>query len=144
MKKLFENWRNNITEADTPHSAHHVVKKMRKTGLSAKEALKSLTTDLSDEEAERWLKRHKGEMDSAMGVKETNEELRDYVGGQSISPELQIPGYGIMTVEQVERKLARLLEEAAQDAARNPPQYSHLNNGVIQALHKALKDFKEL
>ena len=68
----------------------------------------------------------------------TNEELRDYVGGQSVSPELQIPGYGIMTVEQVERKLARLLEEAAQDAARNPPQYSHLNNGVIQALHQAL------
>jgi len=75
---------------------------------------------------------------------EMNEELRDYVGGQAVSPELQIPGYGIMTVEQVERKLARLLEEAAQDAARNPPQYSHLNNGVIQALHKALKDFKQL
>ena len=72
------------------------------------------------------------------------EELKDYVGGQAVSPELQIPGYGIMTVEQIERKLARLLEEAAQDAARNPPQYSHLNNGVIQALHKALKDFKEL
>jgi len=73
-----------------------------------------------------------------------DEELRDYVGGQSRSPDLQIPGYGVMTVEQTERKLARLLEEAAQDAARNPPQYSHLNNGVIQAFHKALKDFKKL
>ena len=52
-------------EGAVPHSAHHVVKKMKKTGLSAKEALKSLTTDLSDEEAERWLKRHKDEMDSA-------------------------------------------------------------------------------
>ena len=38
---------------------------MKKTGLSAKEALKSLTHDLSDEEAERWLERHKDEMDSA-------------------------------------------------------------------------------
>ena len=38
---------------------------MQKTGLSAKAALKSLTTDLSDEEAERWLKRHKDEMDRA-------------------------------------------------------------------------------
>ena len=75
---------------------------------------------------------------------EMNEELRDYVGGQSHSPDLQIPGYGIMTVEQAERKLARLLEEAAQDAARNPPQYSHLNNGVIQALHQALKEFREI
>ena len=54
-----------MSEGAVPHSAHHVVKKMKKTGLSAKEALKSLTTDLSDEEAERWLKRHKDEMDSA-------------------------------------------------------------------------------
>ncbi len=52
-------------EGAVPHSAQHVVNKMKKTGLSAKEALKSLTTDLSDEEAERWLKRHKDEMDSA-------------------------------------------------------------------------------
>ena len=52
-------------EGAVPHSAQHVVKKMKKTGLSAKEALKSLTTDLSDEEAERWLKRHKDEMDRA-------------------------------------------------------------------------------
>ena len=65
MKQLFENWRKHITEAAVPHSAHHVVKKMMKTGVSAKEALKSLTHDLSDEEAERWLKRHKDEMDSA-------------------------------------------------------------------------------
>ena len=54
-----------MSEAAVPHSAHHVVKKMMKTGKSAKETLKSLTTDLSDEEAERWLERHKDEMDSA-------------------------------------------------------------------------------
>lgn len=54
-----------MNEGAVPHSAQHVVKKMKKTGLSAKEALKSLTTDLSDEEAERWLERHKDEMDSA-------------------------------------------------------------------------------
>ena len=66
MKKLFENWRKHITEAAVPHSAEHVVKKMRKTGLSAKEALKSFTDpELSDEEAERWLERHKDEMKSA-------------------------------------------------------------------------------
>ena len=65
MKKLFENWRKHLNEGAVPHSAQHVVKKMKKTGLSAKEALKSLTTDLSDEEAERWLERHKDEMKSA-------------------------------------------------------------------------------
>ena len=57
--------RQEMNEGAVPHSAHHVVKKMKKTGLSAKEALKSLTTDLSDEEAERWLERHKDEMDRA-------------------------------------------------------------------------------
>ena len=54
-----------LDERAVPHSAQHVVKKMMKTGKSAKETLKSLTTDLSDEEAERWLERHKDEMDSA-------------------------------------------------------------------------------
>ena len=54
-----------MNEGAVPHSAQHVVKKMKKAGLSAKEALKSLTTNLSDEEAERWLERHKDEMDSA-------------------------------------------------------------------------------
>ncbi len=138
-----------IKEGAVPHSAEYVVKKMRKTGLSAKEALKSFTDpELSDEEADRWLTRNKDKMDAAEEKldrkKETNEDLRDYSRGQSRSPDLQIPGYGIMTVEQVERKLARMLQEAAEDAMKDPPQYSHLNNGVIQALHKALKDFKEL
>ncbi len=54
-----------LDERAVPHSAQLVVKKMMKTGKSAKETLKSLTTDLSDEEAERWLERHKDEMDSA-------------------------------------------------------------------------------
>ena len=54
-----------IKEGAVPHSAHHIVKKMKKTGKSAKETLKSLTTDLSDEEAERWLERHKDEIESA-------------------------------------------------------------------------------
>jgi hypothetical protein len=43
-------------------------------------------------------------------------------------------------VSQVERKLAMMLEEAYHDAMRDPPRYSHLDGGVIQALHQALKD----
>ena len=54
-----------MNEGAVPHSAQHVVNKMKKTGLSAKKALQSLTTNLSDEEAERWLERHKDEMESA-------------------------------------------------------------------------------
>ena len=63
---------------------------------------------------------------------------------EEMDREILIPGYGSMMVSQVERKLAQLLQEAAEDAMKDPPQYSHLNNGVIQALHKALKEHKEL
>ena len=124
-----------MNEGAVPHSAHHVVKTMKKTGLSAKEALKSLTTDLSDEEAERWLERHKDQMDSAK---------KDLAGDQTLSEEedreIMIPGYGSMMISQVRRKLAQMLQEAAEDAIKDPPQYSHLDGGVIQALHKALKE----
>ena len=89
MKHLFENWRKHITEVDlnegaVPHSAHHVVKKMMKTGKSAKETLKSLTTDLSDEEAERWLKRHKDEMDSAKQDLKSQNEAK-YEPGRAVA-----------------------------------------------------------
>jgi hypothetical protein len=67
MKKLFENWRKHITEAAVPHSANHVVKKMmsKDPPMSAMDALKSLTHDLSDKEAKSWLDRHKDEIDKA-------------------------------------------------------------------------------
>jgi len=81
MKLIFENWRKHLNEAAVPHSAHHVVKKMMKTGQSAKETLKSLTTDLSDEEAERWLDRHKDEMESA---KQDLDEAA-YVPGRAVA-----------------------------------------------------------
>ena len=54
--------------------------------------------------------------------------------------EVMIPGYGSMRIYQIKRKLADMLREAAADAAKDPPQYSHLNGGVIQVLHQALKD----
>ena len=167
MKKLFENWRKSFNEiayepgravADIDTGEDYVEPEM-----AEKEAMEDLadkfnaqvtfakTVDgadiavvtLQNGETMGYMDEEEMYQDLARR-QEMNEELRDYVGGQAVSPELQIPGYGIMTVEQVERKLARLLEEAAQDAARNPPQYSHLNNGVIQAFHKALKDFKKL
>ena len=62
---------------------------------------------------------------------------------EAVDREIMIPGYGSMMISQVERKLAQMLQEAAEDAAKDPPQYSHLDGGVIQALHQALKDNKE-
>ena len=167
MKKLFENWRKHITEAsyepgravaDIDTGEDYVEPQM-----AEKEAMEDLankfnvqvmfakTTDgkhiavttFEDGETMAYIDEEEMYQDLA-SRQEMNEELRDYSRGQSRSPDLQIPGYGIMTVQQVERKLARMLQEAAEDAMKDPPQYSHLNNGVIQALHKALKDFKEL
>ena len=58
--------RQEMNEGAVPHSARHVVKKMMKTGKSAKQALKSFTDpELSDEEAENWLNRNKDKMESA-------------------------------------------------------------------------------
>ena len=64
-------------EGAVPHSAHHIVKKMKKTGLSAKEALKSFTDpELSDEEAENWLKRNKDKMDAAKQGSNKKQEMK--------------------------------------------------------------------
>ncbi len=68
--------RQEMNEGAVPHSAHHVVKKMKKTGLSAKEALKSLTTDLSDEEAKSWLERNKDKMDAAEQEVNKKQEMK--------------------------------------------------------------------
>ncbi len=209
--------RASLNEGSVPHSAHHVVKKMMKTGKSAKETLKSLTTNLSDEEAERWLKRHKDEMDSAkQDLKSQNEAMYEPgravadidTGEERMSPndldgesvqdladkfgvkasieqasdgkdviivrhkrgdvtvhndsdemyqelakrssmkedmgsEILIPGYGSLTVRQARRKLAKLIMAAAEDAQKDPPAFRYLDDGVIQAIHQALKDNNE-
>lgn len=155
MNKLFENWRRHTNEEqeivtedpglDLAYNAIAwtiaaiVLQYWPLTYPEVKSALKKIP-DQKRKELETQIRQKFAEEPASS----LDEELRDYTGGQSRSPDLQIPGYGIMTVEQVERKLARMLQEAAEDAMKDPPQYSHLNNGVIQALHKALKDFKEL
>lgn len=51
---------------------------------------------------------------------------------------IMVPGYGRLLKRQVKRKLAEMLKEAAEDALQG--KYPHLDGGVIQALHKALKE----
>lgn len=51
---------------------------------------------------------------------------------------VMVPGYGKLLKRQVKRKLAEMLKEAAEDALEG--KYPHLDGGVIQALHKALKE----
>ena len=169
MKKLFENWRTSLNEAeyeparavadiDTGEERVSPEHLQREEMLGLADKFKvGIEFDISDfrdgssyakvtlQNGETMYYYDSEEMYQDLARRqEMNEDLRDYSRGQARSPDLQIPGYGIMTVQQVERKLARMLQEAAEDAMKDPPQYSHLNNGVIQALHKALKDFKEL
>ena len=51
---------------------------------------------------------------------------------------IMVKGYGQLLKSQVKRKLAEMLREAAEDALEG--KYPHLDGGVIQALHKALKE----
>ena len=55
-------------------------------------------------------------------------------------PVIMVSGYGELRLSQVKKKLIRMLVEAAKDATKNPASFTHLNSGVIQALHQALKD----
>jgi hypothetical protein len=173
MKKLFENWRTSLNEVEyepgravadveksidtseeRPSPEHLEREEMLGLADKFKVGIEFDIPDFRDGKSYAIVTLQNGETmyyyDSEEMYQdlakrhEMNEELRDYSRGQSSSPEIQIPGYGILTVKQVERKLAQMLQEAAEDAMKDPPHYSHLNNGVIQALHKALKDFKEL
>jgi len=53
---------------------------------------------------------------------------------------VMVKGYGQLLRRQVKRKLAEMLKEAAEDALED--KYPHLDAGVIQALHSALKEQK--
>ena len=55
-------------------------------------------------------------------------------------PEVMVRGYGSLLISQIRNKLARMLQEAAEDAMKEPPSFVNLNSGVIQALHQALKE----
>jgi len=54
--------------------------------------------------------------------------------------EILVRGYGVLMIGQIRNKLARMLQEAAEDAMKEPPSFANLNSGVIQALHQALKE----
>ena len=80
----------------------------------------------------------------------TNEEAGEFFGYE-VQEELEqqetleekeedlvmVKGYGQLLRRQVKRKLAEMLQEAADDALEG--NYAHLDGGVIQALHAALR-----
>jgi 3-dehydroquinate dehydratase len=74
-------------------------------------------------------------------MKITKEELtRMIVEELRTDPPVMVKGYGELRLSQVKRKLVDMLIEAAEEVMTEPASFTHLNSGVIQALHQALKD----
>tara|TARA_B100000287_G_scaffold363688_1_gene357534 strand:+ start:176 stop:403 length:228 start_codon:yes stop_codon:yes gene_type:complete len=71
-------------------------------------------------------------------VKITKQRLKEIIKEELDDDIIMVPGYGKLLKRQVKRKLAEMLKEAAEDALEG--KYPHLDGGVIQALHKALKE----
>tara|TARA_A100001391_G_scaffold89861_1_gene59341 strand:- start:63 stop:290 length:228 start_codon:yes stop_codon:yes gene_type:complete len=71
-------------------------------------------------------------------VKITKQRLKEIIKEELDDDIIMVPGYGRLLKRQVKRKLAEMLREAAEDALEG--KYPHLDGGVIQALHKALKE----
>ncbi len=71
-------------------------------------------------------------------MKITKQRLKEIIKEELDDDIIMVPGYGRLLKRQVKRKLAEMLREAAEDALEG--KYPHLDGGVIQALHKALKE----
>ena len=88
---------------------------------------------------EEW-KRHTINQANIQGIemKITKDRLIKIIKEELNGEVIMVPGYGRLLKHQVKRKLAEMLREAAEDALEG--KYPHLDGGVIQALHKALKE----
>jgi NTP pyrophosphatase (non-canonical NTP hydrolase) len=71
-------------------------------------------------------------------MKITKTRLKQIIKEELNDELIMVKGYGQLLKSQVKRKLAEMLREAAEDALEG--KYPHLDGGVIQALHKALKE----
>ena len=71
-------------------------------------------------------------------MKITKQRLKEIIKEELDDDIIMVPGYGRLLKRQVKRKLSEMLREAAEDALEG--KYPHLDGGVIQALHKALKE----
>ena len=171
MKKLFENWRKHITEAEYEPGRAVADIDTGEERRSPEDLMRDEVQDLADKfdvEASVevtlegtpviFVYHQNGETSAHVDSEDMYQDLRTrqemnearlpaWERPGNVTPpddvEVMIPGYGSMMIGQIKRKLAQMLQEAAEDAAKDPPQYSHLDGGVIQALHQALKESSE-
>ena len=72
-----------------------------------------------------------------------DEELRDYVRGQSQSPEVEVPGAGIRTVKGIKKSIMENLEDAIQAAQRGDYDTVATRVANLEAFIEALKKVGE-
>ena len=68
-------------------------------------------------------------------IKEELEEVLD-------DREVQVPGFGKLTLKQIEKRLVDMLKDAGRGAMEEPPDFYNLKTGMIQAFYKAYKAHK--
>ncbi len=159
MKKLFENWRKSLNEAeyepgraviDIDTGEEHMspmeieMEEMRDLADKFNVEIEFDTPDFRDGDTYAKVTLQDGAIMYYYDSEEMYQDLaKRHEMSEAVDREIMIPGYGSMMLSQIKRKLAEMLREAAEDAAKDPPRYSHLDGGVIQALHQALKENSE-
>ena len=74
-------------------------------------------------------------------MKITKEELKQMIKEElDNDPIVDVPGMVRLKLSKVQGALIDHLIEAAEEFMTEPASFTHLNSGVIQALHQALKD----
>ena len=104
-------------------------------------------------EAETQLRKRYKEISAKLnaGEKLTSDENREYLRiAAALDPvkegmddrEVLIPGFGKLTLKQIEKRLVNMLKDAGQGAMEEPPDFYNLRTGMIQAFYEAYKKNK--
>ena len=104
-------------------------------------------------EAEAQLRKRYKEISAKLdaGEKLTSDENREYLRiAAALDPvkegmddrEVLIPGFGKLTLKQIEKRLVDMLKDAGEGAMEEPPDFYNLRTGMIQAFYEAYRKHK--
>ncbi len=104
-------------------------------------------------EAEAQLRKRYKEISAKLdaGEKLTSDENREYLRiAAALDPvkegmddrEVLIPGFGKLTLKQIETRLVDMLKDAGEGAMEEPPDFYNLRTGMIQAFYEAYRKHK--
>ena len=128
---------------------------MKTTKSQLKQIIKEeLNKELAEaSEAETQLRKRYKEISAKLdaGEKLTSDENREYLRiAAALDPvkegmddrEVLIPGFGKLTLKQIEKRLVDMLKDAGQGAMEEPPDFYNLRTGMIQAFYEAYRKHK--